>query len=254
LSSSRAGWPAGYHRLVLEEVDSTNAEAARRAAELPAPTWLLGLRQTAGRGRRGRAWRDPAGNFAATLLMRPEGGPQRSALRSFAAALALHDALAEATRRTEALSLKWPNDVLVNGAKVAGILLETAGQGATAGPLCIGIGVNLVDAPEPDALDATAMPATSVLSATGIALAPEAFLDILAPAFAVWEARLGEQGFAPLRAAFLDRAAHRGGPVTARTSRETLTGVFADIDATGALVIDTPAGGRRAVPAADIFF
>jgi BirA family biotin operon repressor/biotin-[acetyl-CoA-carboxylase] ligase len=196
---------------------------------------------------------DPGGNFAATLVMRPEGGAAAAALRSFVAALALQDALATATGRSESLSLKWPNDVLLNGAKVAGILLESAGQGTRMSPLCIGIGVNLIAAPPPELLEADALEPTSVLSATGARVTPEEFLDILAPAFATWEARLTDHGFGPLRSAFLDRAARRGEVVRARTGTETLTGTFADIDATGALILVT-AKGRVAVPAAEIYF
>lgn len=239
--------------MVLEETDSTNAEGARIAGTLAVPTWILALRQTAGRGRRGRAWADPGGNFAATLVMRPEGSAADAALRSFVAALALHDALATATGRPESLSLKWPNDVLLNGAKVAGILLESAGQGGRMSPLCIGIGVNLVAAPSRASLEPDALEPTSVLSATGARITPEEFLGILAPAFAVWEWRLTDHGFEPLRTAFLDRAARRGEVIRARTGTETLSGTFADIDATGALVLVT-AKGRVAVPAAEIYF
>lgn len=253
MSSSFPAWPAGYDRRVFPEIDSTNAEAARIAATLARPTWLLALRQTAGRGRRGRAWADPPGNFAATLVMRVPGDAAAAALRSFVAALALADALTQATGRPEGITLKWPNDVLLNGAKVAGILLETTGQGGVMSPLAIGIGVNLVHAPDADRLEPEAVPATSVLSATGAQLDPETFLTLLAPAFAHWEDRLRTHGFGPLRRAFLDRAARLGDTVTARTGADTLTGTFTDIDATGALVLTT-SRGRHLVQAADIFF
>lgn len=180
-------------------------------------------------------------------------GPTAAAQRSFVAALALDDVLSKATRRPEAISLKWPNDVLLNGAKVAGILLETSGQGTHLSPLCVGIGVNLVEAPEATALEPEAMMPTSVLSATGIRLTPEEFLDLLAPAFADWDARLTTYGFDPLRRAFLNRAAKRGEVITARTARDSFTGTFTDIDADGALVL-TGAKGPVTLPAADIFF
>ncbi|WP_193141756.1 MULTISPECIES: biotin--[acetyl-CoA-carboxylase] ligase [unclassified Meridianimarinicoccus] len=248
-----APWPDGVGRRVLAEVDSTNAEAARLAPELSGPTWILGLRQTAGRGRRGRAWQSAEGNFAATLVMRVPDGPAAAAQRSFVAALALQDALAEATRRPEAIRLKWPNDVLLNGAKVAGILLESSGQGGAPGPLCVGIGVNLAQEPDAGTLEPDALAPTSVLSATGIRISPEEFLDLLAPTFATWETRLTTYGFDPLRRAFLDHAAKLGEVITARTAKDSLTGTFTDIDATGALVL-TGAKGRVVLPAADIFF
>lgn len=252
MSSSLPRWPDGYDRLVLTEVDSTNAEAARISDTLAAPTWILALRQTSGRGRRGRAWTDPPGNFAATLVMRPDKGAADAALRSFVAALALADALTQATGRAEAITLKWPNDVLLNGAKVAGILLETAGQGGQMSPLAVGIGVNLAHAPDAASLLPGALPPTSVLSATGAALDPETFLQLLAAAFAEWEQRLTTYGFDPLRRAFLDRAARLGEVITARTGRDTLTGTFTDIDAAGALVLTT-AQGRHTVQAAEIY-
>jgi BirA family biotin operon repressor/biotin-[acetyl-CoA-carboxylase] ligase len=122
-------WPEGVGRRVLQTVDSTMAEGARIAHSLAGPEWLLALEQTAGHGRRGRAWASPPGNFFASLVMRPDGPPAAAALRSFVAALALREAFIAATGRAEALSLKWPNDVLLNGGKVAGILLESVGAG-----------------------------------------------------------------------------------------------------------------------------
>lgn len=249
MSADPSGWPEGVCRVVLSEVDSTNAEGARRAAELAGPTWLLARRQLAGRGRRGRAWHDPDGNFAATLVMRPPGGPPDAALRSFVAALALHDALAAATGRKAAFALKWPNDVLLNGGKVAGILLEALADGC----LLVGIGVNLHAAPPMEASDGAVPPPVALLSETGVRIAPEPFLDLLAPAFARWEARLRDYGFDPLRCAFLDRAARRGEAVTARTGRETITGTFSDLDSSGAIVLTTARGPVK-VTAADIFF
>ncbi|WP_243721833.1 biotin--[acetyl-CoA-carboxylase] ligase [Meridianimarinicoccus aquatilis] len=253
MSSNTLVWPTGYDRRVLSEVDSTNAEAARLAPTLAGPTWILGLRQTAGRGRRGRVWSDPPGNFAATLVMMPKGEPAQAALRSFVAALALADALTQVTARPEAISLKWPNDVLLNGAKVAGILLETTGQGGQMSSLAVGVGVNLTHAPDLDTLEPGAVSPTSVLSATGANVDPETFLCLLGSAFAHWEDKLVTHGFAPLRLAFLDRAARLGEPITARTGRETFVGTFTDVDAHGALVLTT-AKGRQTVQAAEIFF
>ena len=145
-------WPEGYGRRVLDEVDSTLNEAARIAPTLAGPEWLLALRQTAARGRRGRAWSNPEGNFSATLALRLEGAPHQAALRSFVAALALFDACVAVTGRPDGFSLKWPNDVLLNGGKLAGILLESAGAAGSVMPLFIGIGVNLADLHEDDVL------------------------------------------------------------------------------------------------------
>lgn len=246
-------WPEGVARHVLAEVDSTNSEAARLAPQLTRPAWILARRQTAARGRRGRAWVAPEGNFFATLVMRPAGDPAAAAQRSFVAALALADALAAATGPGPVLTLKWPNDVLMNGGKVAGILLESAGQGGRVGHLAIGIGVNLVAAPPIEAVEPGAARPVSVLGETGLRLAPEALLDLLAPAFARWEAQLVTWGFAPVRTAWLARAARLGQRITARTMTETVEGTFETIDEAGALVLRT-ASGPRAIPAADVYF
>lgn len=245
-------WPDGVGRVVMEEVDSTNAEAARRAPSLSAPTWILALRQTQGRGRRGRVWRDPEGNFAATYISRPGGPPEQVALRSFVAALALHEALVRVTGRAEAFALKWPNDVLLNGGKLAGILLESVGQGAQVGHLSIGIGVNLRHCPAPEG-DPGVLAPVCLMGETGCALTPEEFLDALAPAYAFWDERFSTYGFAPIRQAWLDRAARLGLGMVARTVTQTHEGVFEGIDAAGALVLRGPQG-RQSIPAADVYF
>lgn len=246
-------WPQGYGRRVLAEVDSTNAEAARIAADLSGPEWILGLKQTSGRGRRGRDWSAPEGNFAATLVMRPSETPDQVALRSFVAALALYDALEAATGRADFLSLKWPNDVLLKGGKVAGILLESAGLGQGVGHIAIGIGVNLVAAPDPAMLEPTAISPVSVFAETGVKITPEAFLDLLAAAYARHEQSFRTYGFAPIRELWIDRAARLGQVITARTMRDEFTGTFETVDEAGNLVLKT-AKARQVIPAADIFF
>jgi BirA family biotin operon repressor/biotin-[acetyl-CoA-carboxylase] ligase len=248
-----ADWPAGIGRVILAETDTTIAEAARRAAQGAGPCWILAGFQTAGRGRRGRPWVSPRGNFHATLLMRPQGGPAQAALRSFIAALALRDALVHLTGTPEAFALKWPNDVLLNGGKVSGILLESLGAQGGVDHLAVGIGVNLIAAPTPDQVEPGAVPPVSVLAETGLRIAPETLLDRLATAFATHEAVLAAQGFAPIRAAWLSHAARLGEPVTARSGTTTRHGIFDTIDQTGALVLRTPQGVET-LPAADLYF
>ena len=246
---STSHWPVGYGRIILPEVDSTLNEASRQAPSLAGPTWILALRQTAGRGRRGRAWVDPVGNFAATLVMRPDGGPERAALRSFIAALALYDAIVAVTGRSTGLALKWPNDVLLNGGKLAGILLESNSTGT----LSIGIGVNLLNAPDATQVEEGAVPPVSLLSETGINVTPEDFLNALAPAFARYEAQFNAYGFAPIRTAWLDRAARLGQVIKARTGTTELTGTFETVDDTGALILRT-SEGLQAIPAGEVYF
>ncbi|WP_093966945.1 biotin--[acetyl-CoA-carboxylase] ligase [Actibacterium lipolyticum] len=246
-------WPAGYARVELQEIDSTNAEAARRVQDLTGPTWILAHRQTAGRGRRGRAWADPAGNFSATLVQRPGGPPEQVALRSFVASLALFDAFVAATGRANSFSLKWPNDVLLNGGKVAGILLESVGNSVSVSHLAIGIGVNLANTPTGPQVEARAVPPVSLLSETGSVVTPSEFLDLLAPAYARHEQRFSTYGFAPIREAWMQRAAKVGEVITARTATEEFTGTFEAVDETGNLILKT-AQSRRAIAAADVFF
>lgn len=218
------------------------------APTLRGPAWILAGEQTAARGRRGRAWSTPAGNFAGTLVMAQTGSPANSALRSFVASLALREAFVEVTGQADAFALKWPNDVLLKGGKVAGILLETVGE-----HLIIGIGVNLRHAPTPDQVEAGAVTPVSVFSATGVHVQPEAFLDALASSYARFEDQFITYGFAPIRTAWLSHAARIGEVVTARTMRDETVGVFEDVDAAGNLILNT-AKGRVSITAADVYF
>lgn len=244
-------WPEGVARHVLPRSPSTNAEALRLAPLIEGKAWVITHDQYQGRGRRGRGWAMPPGNFAGSLALRPTGDARLAALYSFVAALALADALAAVIGPAARLALKWPNDVLLNGGKVAGILLESAGQGGAVSALAVGIGVNLAAAPPAD--PGAAFAPVSILEETGIAVTPEDFLDLLAPAFAAWEARLLAEGFEPIRQAFLARAARLGETIIARTGNAEITGRFEGIDPTGALILTT-AAGRQAVPAADVYF
>jgi BirA family transcriptional regulator, biotin operon repressor / biotin---[acetyl-CoA-carboxylase] ligase len=244
-------WPVGVGRIVLDSVDSTNSEAMRRAADTPIPTWIMTRVQTAGRGRRGRNWLSPEGNFFASLLLPVSGPPGQVALHSFVAALALRDAFVALTGREDLFTLKWPNDVLLRGGKVAGILLESSGQAVR--HLCIGIGVNLRAAPEADTLEADAVPAKSLKAETGVSATPEDFLDLLAPAFVRRKAQLASHGFEPIRQGWLAHAARLGEVITARTGNRRVTGIFETVDAQGAVVLKAT-DGRHSITAADIFF
>jgi BirA family biotin operon repressor/biotin-[acetyl-CoA-carboxylase] ligase len=187
------------------------------------------------------------------LALQPREPADRVALRSFAAALALRDAFVALTDLPQSFALKWPNDVLLNGGKVAGILLESSGAGQGVQHLAIGIGVNLIAAPDPSQVEPGALQPVSLLGETGLRIAPETFLDALAPAYAAWEATFVAQGFAPLRDAWLAHAARLGETITARTGTDTRQGVFDTIDASGALVLRM-AQGPVAIPAAEVFF
>ena len=248
-----ADWPEGYGRRVLASVDSTLDEGRRLAPELAGPEWILALEQTAARGRRGRAWASLDGNFAATLVLPISDPPSHAALRSFVAALALREALVGLSGRDDVFKLKWPNDVLLRGGKVAGILLESIGQGRQINHLSVGIGVNLAHAPAIETLETQAVAPAALRSSLGVETTPEAFLDILAHTYARFENQFRTYGFGPIRQEWLTHAARLGEAVVARTSREETQGTFVDVDDTGQLVLETPKG-RATIPAADVYF
>ncbi len=240
-------WPAGYALVRHDEIDSTNEEARRLAAAgTQGPVWITAMRQTAGRGRRARVWETEAGNLAATLLFRPGVAPDQAAQLSFAAALAVAD-LAQHFAPRATITVKWPNDVLAEGRKLAGILLESGHDGGFW--LAIGIGINLKHFP-PD----TEFPATA-LAALGVAApAPDLALIELAAAFAHWHKVWTVQGFAALREAWLARAGQLGRRIRARLPNEERSGVFEGIDATGALLLNEGHGRMRAIAAGEVFW
>lgn len=224
-------------------------EARRRLSSLVRPTWILAHEQMSGRGRRGRTWRAPKGHFAATLVFRPLCAPASAAQRSFLMANALYETMALWVSR-ERLSVKWPNDVLLDEGKVAGILLESAGSGAIVDWLSIGVGVNLGDVPEDDG---AAFAPVSLRQVLGDTVDPLDFLDVLARTYATQEAMLAELGFQQIRRSWLQTAARLGEIITARTGTSEITGRFETVDETGNLVLDV-SGRREVVAAADIFF
>lgn len=242
--SAGGRWPPGYARVWHARLPSTNAEAVRRAKEGErGPLWIGAGEQTAGRGRGDRGWATPPGNLAATLLMpAPPGAQGRVATLSFVAGLAVAGMLEE-TAGLHVL-LKWPNDALAAGRKIAGVLVESQGNGAVA----VGMGVNLQNVSAPDH---GGLPITSVREETGIAIAPEDALAALAGHWHCWRERW-DAGFGPLRDAWMARAAFLGEAIDARLPGETLRGRFAGIDADGALRLQQEGGVRR-VAAADVF-
>ncbi len=243
-------WPKGYALKTFDVIDSTNEEAKRLAASgEPGPIWISAVRQTAGRGRRGRSWKSPSGNLAATLMLRPGRSATECAQLSFAAAIAACDTVAEFATHAE-VRVKWPNDVLANGLKIAGILLESSSRaGETSDWLAIGIGVNLSTYPED-----TEFPATSLRSLGGIVPAADDALLHLAAHLAKWYDVWRGEGFAAIRDAWLARAAGLGGRVRARLTHGEASGVFEGLDENGALLLREGAGRVRAISAGEVFF
>lgn len=228
--------PDGYRLVSLQRIDSTNAEALRRAAEgAPHGTVVTAEEQTAGRGRRGRSWLPAPGNLYMTVLVRPPEGCATAQL-SFVAAVALGEALDPETD----FRFKWPNDLLVGGRKIAGILIE-ADEGAAA----VGIGVNA--ARTPDGVSDTAADLGGRVDAPGLCAKA-------CTAFEAWYRRWLEEGFGPVREAWLSRAIGIGEDVAARSARGTVTGRFDRLTAEGALVLVDASGTEREISAGEIFF
>jgi BirA family biotin operon repressor/biotin-[acetyl-CoA-carboxylase] ligase len=241
-------WPAGYRRKDYAELDSTNEEARRLAeAGEVGPLWIMAARQIVGRGRRGRGWDTPAGNLAATLLLRPEAAQAVTGQLSFAAALAAAE-MVQHFAPAAAVTVKWPNDVLAGERKIAGILLEGGAQKGTKAWLAIGIGVNLAHHPEDTAFPATSLPQLGIAPPSC-----DQALGLLAARFAHWYDAWMEKGFEALRATWLKRASGLGAPITARLPHETREGVFEGIDASGALLLKEETG-VRAIAAGEVFF
>lgn len=247
-----SGWPPGYGLAVFDEIDSTNAEARRRAeAGEPGPLWICAARQTAGRGRRGRSWVSAPGNLMCTLMTRPGGSAAEAARLSFAAALATRELLTTYVPDKD-IRLKWPNDVILEGGKVAGILLESAaGRGGRLDWLAVGFGINLAHEPEVPGQRVSAL-ARHLPPGRPAPSAPEA-LNILAAVFHRWYER-ARLDFDAVRLAWLNHAQGLGAQVRVEAAGRTLTGTFDDIDADGALVLVCPDGVRHTVSAGEVYF
>jgi len=241
--------PAGYRLAAYDILGSTNDEAKRLAREgTAADTVVWALQQTAGRGRRGRRWLSPAGNLYASLVLRPDCLPARAAQLSFVAALAVGDAVQGVLPATTKIAYKWPNDVMIDSRKIAGILLESEiGAGRIPAFVVIGIGINLATAP-----CGTEIPASCVAAVADAVPAPSRMLEALVSRFDTWRTHWLEAGFAPIRSAWLAAAAARGTAIRVRLDSGELQGRFRDIDGEGALLLDTENGSRR-IAAGEVF-
>jgi BirA family transcriptional regulator, biotin operon repressor / biotin---[acetyl-CoA-carboxylase] ligase len=241
--------PTAYRLVSRESVGSTNDEARRLARQgAVAGTVVWALEQTAGRGRRGRYWSSPRGNLFVSLILRPACSAEQAAQLGFVAALGVGDALAQLAPGLDAPLYKWPNDVLIRGRKIAGILLESE-MGPRENPalLIVGIGVNLASAPS----DAD-FPATSIADEGWAAPEPEMALEAVLGHFEIWTRRWQQQGFDPVREAWRARAFALGEQIRARLQTAVLFGRFVDIDHQGALLLET-AGKLRRIPAGDVY-
>ena len=248
---------AGFGLAAFERTGSTNSEAiehARRGER--GPMWFVTSEQTAGRGRRQRPWIAPKGNLAASVLEVLDIPPAIAATIGFAAGLAEEAALEKvsleaALRLGEGrprYALKWPNDVLANGKKLVGIGLEAEAIGDRLA-IVVGIGTNVVAAPE-----GTPTPAVS-LAALGVQISAEELFSALSDAWVefrgVWD---NGRGFAEIRNAWLEHAFGVGEPVAIKTGTTTVEGTFDTIDDTGCLIVRTAEGKRMPITAGEVHF
>jgi BirA family biotin operon repressor/biotin-[acetyl-CoA-carboxylase] ligase len=228
--------PDGWTLVALDSVGSTNDEAAHLAdAGAPEGTVVWSREQTGGRGRRGRHWASPVGNLYTSTILRPQCTASRATELGFVAALAVAD-IVPAGRPQR---VKWPNDVLVEGGKVAGILLESAiGQTGQVQHVVAGIGVNVGFAPQ---LPEMRYPGAALGGSV------EAALEKLAAALAARLAEWRHEGFETVRAAWLAKAGPIGAEVDVKLGEELVRGRFAGLDREGALLLETAAGPRKIV-------
>jgi BirA family biotin operon repressor/biotin-[acetyl-CoA-carboxylase] ligase len=227
---------------VVEETGSTNADMlALAAAGASEGAWLRAERQTAGKGRQGRAWESPIGNFYGSTLVRLRPTDPPAPTLALVTVVALEDAVR--VFLPAGATIKWPNDLLIDGAKLSGVLLERAGDAVV-----VGIGVNLAHHPDlPD------RPATSLV-AQGVAVGATTFTEVLAESFARWLSRWRGEGLDPIRQRWLDRAHPVGTALTARLSDGTAhDGLFDGLTSQGALILRLAEGSRHVIHAGDVF-
>lgn len=251
-SASPAALPAGFRRQAHDSLPSTNAEALERArAGEAGGLWVTATEQRAGRGRRGRAWTTGTGNLAASLLLIDPAPPAVAATIAFVAGVALHQAVVDVAgpALAERLSLKWPNDLLLDRHKVAGILIEGEALADGRFAVVVGVGVNCVSHPDV----AGAFPASD-FQARGSPLEAEALFARLVARMASEIVRWDSgAGFAAVRTAWLKRAGGVGEPIRVDLRDRAIDGRFEDLDAEGRLVLVRADGIREAVSAGDVF-
>jgi BirA family biotin operon repressor/biotin-[acetyl-CoA-carboxylase] ligase len=240
--------PSPFRLVAYETIGSTNDELKRLAREGAGEGLIIiAERQTAGRGRRGRTWVSPPGNLYSSTLVRPDCRAATAAQLGFVAALGVSGAIGELAPHVET-RCKWPNDLLANGKKVSGILLETEMvAGDRPDFVILGVGVNLVSSPRD-----TPYPATSLVEEGAPVIAPAMMAAAFIRHFAAWLTMWRESGFGPIREAWLARAMGLGEPIQVRLERDTLDGRFLDLDDDGALLLGQPEGRRR-IAAGEIF-
>jgi BirA family biotin operon repressor/biotin-[acetyl-CoA-carboxylase] ligase len=244
---------AGYSLLAFDSIGSTNSEALDRARQgTPGPLWVVSPHQRSGRGRRGRAWEGPPGNLAASLLLDVTCDPAVAATLGFVAGLAVEQALRislPALEHGSRLRLKWPNDVLLDGAKLVGILLESEMMMGGRRIVVVGIGINVVAYPENAPYRATS------LAASGAHLSAPSLFETLSATWLACHAQWRDgDGLPEIRRQWLTRAAGVGEAVAINTGSEIIRGTFETIDDAGQLVVRQADGSLKTITAGDVHF
>lgn len=240
-----------FKLVAIDQVGSTNEEAKRLASDgAPAGTLVWAREQLAGRGRRGRSWASPRGNLYLSLLLRPGCPPAKACQLNFVTAVAVASAVAMLLPVGTSVTLKWPNDVLVGGAKVSGILMEAgAANERSVDWVVIGVGVNLVSHPND-----TPYAATDLLGEGAAVRSPERALSVFSEQLETWHAVWVKEGFSPIRTKWMALARGLGEAIEIRLEQETLQGRFSDLDETGALMLNMADGTCRQITTGDLFF
>ena len=235
-------------RIAYDEIDSTNSEAQRRIADGDITGWTLitGAIQTAGRGRLGRSWASPTGNFYGSFIIPKDQRSewQRPWLLGAVAALAVADTAAAFVEDGSAIRLKWPNDVLVGGAKTAGLLLEGSGTNPF---VVLGIGLNIAFAPQGAPYPVTALDRHRSTPA-GLPAVTDALAALIASRVEGWL----DGGFAALRARYLTRSHRPGEALSVQHGEQRIAGRFLDVDADGFLIMEVD-GRERRFSTGDVF-
>ena len=235
---------AGHPVLHFERIDSTNSEARRLAEQGErGPLWLVADRQDGGRGRLGRAWVSEPGNLYATLLFSITAGPEIAAQAGLVAAVAVQAAISR-LRPDLAVRIKWPNDLLIGGAKFCGILSEVVGTAPTR--IAIGCGINVAQAPTD-----TPYPATALGSRCTVESVFQELDSSLSNYLKIWDEG---RGFEAIRAVWTAAALGIGGQVTVTIAGAATTGNFAGIAPDGALLLQTEDGARRPIHSGEVRF
>ncbi len=241
--------PDGFDHQAFLSIDSTNKEAIRKIeAGAMSGLWITASEQTGGRGRGGREWVSKPGNLYCSLIQETDGDIQKSSQLSFVAALAVRDTIASFIN-SEDVKCKWPNDVLVSGMKICGILLESyRSDRKSKNYIIIGVGINVEQNP-----DLTIYATTHLNEQANDNFSHIDVFSILAQKMSEWVSIWQKQGFSVIRKAWLDHCKGLGELITVRLPNKQLVGRFIDLDATGALMLDTD-GETKLIHSGDVFF